>query len=222
MKRLILLSVACLGILWGCSPGKPGKPASANEEVPSLPAEDLSAYRDTLIGKFDGETIDTLISEPYGEKSEPVSEYDVYGGLYYKWRVFTAKGTVKDFYFEGLTTRIKFVKEGDLDGDGQDEWGYLSSWPTSNFRGYSVYQNNNGHWETILNLDVYAPLINWDMEDDDYDGPTVEDLVKPTDTPGVVKIKQTRYLDDVDNDIYLGHYFVDKLVNLNDQHNRNH
>ena len=83
----------------------------------SLDSDSLAQYRDTLIGKFNGIDVDTLICEPIDSLSP--KEDGTYGGCHYEWRVYTTNGTVKDLIV-GKTVGIVFVKEGDLDGNGTE------------------------------------------------------------------------------------------------------
>ena len=50
-----------------------------------------------------------------------------YKGFHYKWRVFTKNKTVKDLILENKTIGIHFIYEGDLDGNGTDEWAMLQN-----------------------------------------------------------------------------------------------
>ena len=68
---------------------------------------------DTLIGKFNGVDIDTLISEPIETTDRPS----------YNWRVYTKKGTVKDIILENQTIDVRFIGEGDLDGNCTTDYG---------------------------------------------------------------------------------------------------
>lgn len=171
---LILVVVACNG--------------SRDNTTPLVYEDPLTQYRDTLIGKFDGVHVDTLIAEPFGERSNGLDPNDIYAGYYYNWRVYSKNGTVEELKLEDSTIGIKFVKEGDLDGDGKDEWGYVTEWPTSNWMVYNLYHNNNGKWELLIEptsiwLDHIAP------EDDDYGVNSVEELIQKSDKNGYLKVK---------------------------------
>ena len=65
-----------------------------NKAHNSLDSDSLAQYRDTLIGKFNGIDVDTLICEPIDSLSP--KEDGTYGGCHYEWRVYTKNGTVKD------------------------------------------------------------------------------------------------------------------------------
>lgn len=179
MKHLLLIpSLLCLAAI-ACS---------NNGNSPKAYIDPLAQYRDTLVGKFDGVTVDTLIAEPIGDKS--VSDYpdDIYSGWYYDWRIYTKKGTVNDLVLKNATVGINFVKEGDVDGDGKDEWGFVTEWPTSSWMVYRLYHNDNGKWELLI-----EPTSIWlDHLDPDYDengGHTPEDLIQKSDKPGFLNVK---------------------------------
>lgn len=143
------------------------------EEV--IKKDRLLELRDTLIGKFDGVNVDTLIAEPYGE----VDPYDKW--WYYNWRVFTKKGSVNELKLEGKTVGIKFVREGDLDEDGKDEWGFVTNWPTSNWMRYHVFTNVNNNWKYMIRpTSIFLP---------DLDRLSAEKLVEKSDKKGFVKVK---------------------------------
>ena len=105
----------------------------------------IKEVRDTLVGRFNGLVTDTLVAEP----AEEYTFDDVYSG-YLAWRVYTTKGTVKDIFFRGFTTGIHFIKEGDLNGDGKDEWGFINEWPTSNWKYYHLFTNVSGEWKDMI------------------------------------------------------------------------
>ena len=173
---------------------EPEDTVTPESDEPSVTEIPISQLRDTLIGKFDGVNIDTLIAEPYGEKPE-AKENDLYSGWYYKWRVYSKKGTVKELKLENVTTGIKFVKEGDVDGDGKDEWGYVSEWPTSFWKRYNLYHNDNGRWKLLIEpTPIWLPHI--DSEDKVYGGHTAEDLIQKSNKPGYLRVK----FSDVRND----------------------
>lgn len=160
-------------------------------ETPSL-----ALYRDTLLGIFDGKNKDLLISEPIPESYVPIQKmnddyYDIYSGWFYKWRVYTHKGTVQEKIIEN-TVGISFVKEGDLDGDGKDEWGYICEWPTSNWMGYHIFKNYNGKWEYMI-----EPTDIWLGHIGDGDGEiSPEQIIQKSNKKGFIKVKYS----DVRND----------------------
>lgn len=124
----------------------------------------MAQYRDTLIGRFNGIDIDTLICEPIDSLS-PI-EYGRYGGCHYEWRVYSTNGTVKDLIV-GNTIGINFLKEGDLDGNGTEEWGYHS------------FTNINGEWQHIIEpTPIWIPHL--DQQDSIYYTIRKEDILQPS------------------------------------------
>lgn len=159
-----------------------------NEKLNDENIDPLIQYRDTLVGKFDGLNVDTLIAEPIGAKNDTGDPDDIYSGWYYDWRVYTKRGTVDELKLENATVGIKFVKEGDVDGDGMDEWGYVTEWPTSNWMVYNLYHNGNGKWELLIEpTSIWLPHL--DTEDQIYGGFTEQDLIQKSDKSGFLKVK---------------------------------
>ena len=193
MKQLLLI-LSCLILLCAC--GRDGKHLTADLEY-------LAQYRDTLIGRFNGIDIDTLICEPMDSLNPN------YKGFHYKWRVFTKNKTVKDLILENKTIGIHFVKEGDLDGNGTDEWGYVTEWPTSNWMCYHAFTNKRGKWEHIIEpTNIWLPHL--DPQDSISYRISKEDILQPSDNSGFLKVK----FSDVRNN---GEDFliVDTLIMLN-------
>lgn len=144
-------------------------------------AEDLSVYRDTLVGRFNGKNIDTLICEPIGPPSP--AEDGIYGGQYYKWRVYTTKHTVKDLILNN-TTGIQFIKEGDLDRNGTDEWSYITQWPTSNWMRFAIFTYRDGEWDYLTD-----PNSIWRGHADISDLASCNGLARRAKKPGYIHVK---------------------------------
>lgn len=195
MKRLPLFLISLIMLCtFGC--GSKHQPAESDT---------LAQFRDTLIGNFSGKEIDTLICEPMDSTNAD------YKGFHFKWRVFSKNGSVKDLVLDNKTIGIHFVKEGDLDGNGTDEWGYVTEWPTSNWMCYHAFTNINGEWQHIIEpTPIWLPHI--DPQDSvDY---TIkkEDILQSTENAGFLKVK----FSDVRND---GEDFliIDTLIQIKPQ-----
>lgn len=136
----------------------------------------IADYRDTLVGKFNGVDIDTLVAEPIDnleDKGYPLPESE---GWFWNWRVYTTRGTVKDLILDHKTIGIRFVKEGDLDGDGKDDWGFITEWPTSMWMAYNTFTYYKGAWTRLIEpTPIWLPHI--DPSDESYGKYTAEDLV---------------------------------------------
>lgn len=195
MKRLPFFFIS---LILFCACGRDGTRQTADLEY-------LAQYRDTLIGRFNGKDIDTLICEPMDSLNPN------YKGFHYKWRVFTKNKTIKDLIIENKTIGIHFVKEGDLDGNGTDEWGYVTEWETSNWMFYHAFTSMNGEWRHII-----APTPIWLPHLDPQDSVSYriskEDILQPSENSGFLKVK----FSDVRND---GEDFllIDSLVQIKPQ-----
>ena len=129
-------------------------------------AIDMSKYRDTIVGKFDGLHVDTLISEPVLSMDTTDSVNESIYEPYFHWRVFTVGGTVKDLEFINRTIRIKFISEGDLDGDGCDDWGFITAWPTSNWMKYNIFSYVDGYWAQLIEpTSIFIPHVKYSDSD---------------------------------------------------------
>ena len=193
MKYLPLFGISLLMLcVFGCG--------SKHE---SKESDNLAQYRDTLIGNFNGLEIDTLICEPMDSLNPN------YKGFHYKWRVFTKNKTVKDLILENKTIGIHFVYEGDLDGNGTDEWGYVTERETSNWMCYHAFTNKRGKWEHIIEpTNIWLPHL--DPQDSISYRISKEDILQPSDNSGFLKVK----FSDVRND---GEDFliIDTMIMLN-------
>lgn len=165
----------------------------------------LVQYRDTLIGNFNGQEIDTLIGEPMDSINAD------YKGFHYKWKVYTKRNTVKPLIIDYKTIGIHFVYEGDLDGNGTDEWGYVTEWETSNWMCYHAFTNKRGKWEHIIEpTNIWLPHL--DPQDSISYRISKEDILQPSEDSGFLKVK----FSDVRNN---GEDFliIDTLIQINPQ-----
>lgn len=116
--------------------------------------------RDTIIGNFTGRGIDTLYVERVVEcKCNLNKDYDGEEHLdhemddelvkYYLTSTNPALGRVELFGCALLAPRL--VNEGDLDGNGTCEVGYLYVWTLSQWRGYFLFTFKDGKWRYLIN-----------------------------------------------------------------------
>lgn len=197
MKRFCLISASLLLFieigLFGCS--NVGNIRSSNEECQ---LDSLVQYRDTIVGKLNGIDIDTLICEPIGK----LIKDELFGEFYTEWRVYTTKGTVEELKI-GNTIGIEFVKEGDLDGNKTDEWGFLTQWPTSSWTVYELFVFDEGKWKLMV-----EPIRIWrDHLETSF---SESDITQPSNKEGFIKIKTSDVIDEVTNWIV-----VDTIVPIN-------
>lgn len=117
----------------------------------------------------------------FGYISEGAKEYEIYYALSTNPNI----PPVELFRPNGL------VYEGDVDGDGRDEWGYLYEWTTSQWRQYRIY-NYDPKTQTWRHLyhDVYDPESNNDglLHTPEYVRSSGVDLVEKGPRPGFIKI----------------------------------
>jgi SanA protein len=118
---------------------------------------------DMIVGNFTGNGIDTIYVDCNFDKSRlSKAERQKYGigfaggGNSDEYNICYAVSNnpvlppVELFCPNGL------VLEGDLDGDGKDEWGYLYEWTSSQWRYYRVYtfDTNSGTWKHLYYGDL--------------------------------------------------------------------
>lgn len=219
MNKIILNSVllSIVSILISCNQNRTSQNNSDNKVTTDsirYESEALEFCRDTLIGKFDGVHIDTLIAEPVGQLENDYYPAEGGGEWYYNWRVYTTGGTVKELTLEHRTVGIHFVEEGDLNGDGTDEWGFITEWPTSSWMIYYTFTFCDGYWsEFIPPFSVWLPHIE-EMEDT-VSGRfyyNVTDLVSKGNSNKTVHIK----LSDERND-GVGFLQIDTIISIPDR-----
>ncbi len=175
MKKLIYFAFLILAVACG----------TKSQQITPTEDDSSAQYRDTIIGRFNGIDIDTLICEPIDSLS-PLED-DLFGGKHYKWRVYTTNGTVKD-RIVGNTIGINFIKEGDLDGNGTEEWGYVTQWPTSQWMGYHAFTNINGEWQHIIEpTSIWLPHL--DPQDSIYYTIREDDILQPSEKSEFIKVK---------------------------------
>ena len=101
-----------------------------------------------ITGHFTGNRIDTIWLEEYEFDMDNIS-----------YPMYKAKSNIPNFpeieiYWRSSGTAY-LVNEGDLDGDGKEEWG----WTIGNHQGYAdleyhiVRFNDNGYWEELVDED---------------------------------------------------------------------
>ena len=213
MKRLPIFLVVIIVVLFlnGCHNSKKDNSLvilsdSIDTEEPSKvvgEADPFNQLRDTLIGKFDGIHLDTLIMEPSPPFEPLENDMDIYHTQ--KWHIYTKNGTVKEMKFDSYKAKMKIIAEGDLDGDGKDEWGFIPYYPTSNFVGYHVFKNKKGEWHKMIEpLEIWLPHI-----DISEFNTTPEDLVQPYERKGYLKVNYSEM-----NKMGTGFTIVDSIVKI--------
>ena len=81
---------------------------SCGRSYQSVSNDFMAQYRDTIIGKFDGKDIDTLIAEPIDTAIDR---------SLWNWRIYGKNNTVDTLILSQRFT-VRLIQEGDLDGNG--------------------------------------------------------------------------------------------------------
>lgn len=103
--------------------------------------------RDLIVGKFDGKHTDTLRVE-----RRAVSSDDTTQGV--EFFAVSSRRTIPEVKLHGTAHRPpKLVLEGDLDGNGTDEWGYLATGVSSHWRTYRVFTLVKNKWRYLVKND---------------------------------------------------------------------
>lgn len=169
--------------------------------------------KDTIIGNFTGNSIDTLFVErvveckcnldkEYDEEEHFAHEMDDELVKYYLTSTNPALGQVELYGYATLAPRL--VNEGDLDGNGTCEVGYLPVWRLSQWRVYHIFTFKDGKWHYLIDPEA-------DMKDENGGEFLFEtgyllrgsgkEIATPSNKKGLVKIKyQTQGVDPIIKD----------------------
>lgn len=158
----------------------------------------FAKYRDTIIGNFTGLHNDTLICEPLD--TTPME-----GTYFIIWRIRSNNKQIPSIQVNNVFP-LKFTTEGDLDGNGTDEVGFLKSWPYSTWEVYCALTLINGQWNFLI-----EPQSVW--EDHLTDTLSTKDLIKPYNEKYVkVKFSTSRYISDTED---VDFCVIDTLIKIN-------
>lgn len=130
--------------------------------------------QDTIVGNFTGKGTDTLFV-CYDHNKEDGE----------KWQ-FYAKSSNKKIprlnLWGFLRETPKLVNEGDLDGNGTCEVGYLHTWMNSQWRTYRVFTFLKGKWCYLIDPGhEYMETGNWIRT-------SGKEIVEPSDRKGWIKV----------------------------------
>lgn len=117
----------------------------------TIPAHD---ERDTIVGNFTGHSIDTL----YVAIEDNHSDDYPHSHLFYVESTNNKIPRIEIFGYD--SEEPKLVNEGDLDGNGTCEFGYLPTWDTSQWRFYHIYTLVNYEWRFLVYGD-YLETSEW-------------------------------------------------------------
>lgn len=178
MKRLPIFIISILSLCFiGCK---------ENHKVENDP---LAQYRNTLIGNFDGVHIDTLIAEPIDTTIDC---------SLWNWQIYGKNGTVDTLTLSQRFT-VRLIQEGDLDGNGTDEFGIRREAEAGTWDNYCVYTYDNGEWKYLIEpIWTYSTHFYTDLNE-------CKDVVEPTNQSGLVRVR----FSDIHNDDFC---IVDTLI----------
>ena len=152
-------------------------------------SDSLAQYRDTIIGNFNGNNIDTLIAEPIDTTVDRSLR---------TWRIYGKNNTV-DTLILSQRFAVRLIQEGDLDGNGTDEFGIRREAEAGTWDNYCVYTYDKGEWKYLIN-----PI--WTYSDHYYtDLNNGNDVVESTNHPDLVRVR----FSDIRNDDFC---IVDTLI----------
>lgn len=119
---------------------------------------DAHDEQDTIFGNFTGKGIDTLFVEMVSPAPSDTTSNHLLDTHFYI--ASTNKKIPKVEIIGVIQTPPKLVNEGDLDGNGTCEVGYLPTWVNSQWRWYRILTFHNGEWRYLIDGD-YCETAEW-------------------------------------------------------------
>ncbi|MGL5317421.1 MAG: hypothetical protein ACRC9Q_01770, partial [Bacteroidales bacterium] len=179
-SRRILWCTSLLFPLF-CSCNSPAKQNSEVEQLPSYVSEEpepqnddpfeIPEYlnsikghieQDTIVGNFTGKSQDTLYVKSELCKcdlSDPVQRDIHYEHIGIKYYMVSNNKDIPPIEIYGCGISPKLVNEGDLNGDGTCEVGYVYTWMTSQWRYYRIFTLVGNEWRYLIKGDfLNTPL----------------------------------------------------------------
>ena len=93
-----------------------------------------------IVGNFTGHGLDSLYVEEVWDYSDDDRDWND-KVKYYAKSSNPQIPAIELYGYAGCAPKL--VYEGDVDGDGKDEWGYLHTWVNSQWRYYRIYNYDN-------------------------------------------------------------------------------
>ena len=130
--------------------------------------------QDTITGNFTGKGIDTLYVS-YDQNKENGDNWQFYAE--------SPNINIPKINLWGFREAFpKLVNEGDLDGNGTCEVGYLHTWMNSQWRTYRVFTLLNGKWYYLIKPDHDY------METSEHFRYSKKEILEPTEKTGWIKV----------------------------------
>ena len=162
--------------------------ANTNDSLPNVhpslldddPWNDTTEYTpevyrnfcDTLVGNFSGGGIDTLIAEPIG-----------YNTIRKNFKVTSKNGTVPPLYINEIYC-VYMNTEGDLDGNGTDEFGICWELEHGTWRTYHIFTYKDSLWHQLE-----SPISIFYGHFDE--GLTSDNIAEPSKKKGHIVIRES-------------------------------
>ena len=141
--------------------------------------------KDTIVGNFTGSGIDTIyIVEKERDTTNDWEESVSYYAVSNNKRL----PSIKLYGYPGCPPRLVF--EGDLDGNGTDEWGYLHTWMNSQWRYYRVFSLVKGEWRYLVESNK--------LDTPEWFRCSGQEIIEPACSKGYVKIHYGTFGPDLD------------------------
>ena len=122
-----------------------------SQDINTIDAHD---EQDTIVGNFTGQGMDTLFVETIYKDDLGTEESVEY------FMRSTDRRIPKLRLYGCLAASPKLVNEGDLDGNGTCEVGYLHTWMMSQWRYYRIFTLVNNEWRYLVKGD-YLDTSEW-------------------------------------------------------------
>lgn len=104
------------------------------------PISTIQRYYNTIIENFEGDNIDTLIAEPVDT---------IIDRSLWPWRIYGKSDTV-DTLILSQRFIVRLIQEGDLDGNGKDEFGVRRETNAGTWDNYCIYTYDKGEWKYLM------------------------------------------------------------------------
>lgn len=136
-----------------------------------------------ITGNFTGLGIDTI----YVVEEEIDSIHNMYDRYKFYAKSNNPELPTIEMFGCGYATPL-LVYEGDVDGDGKDEWGYLHTWLNSQWRQYRIYNYDSSRKEwRFLYYDTDSD-VQYLLSTPEYVRASGVDIVEKGPTAGLIKI----------------------------------
>lgn len=129
-------------------------------------------FCDTLVGNFSGKGVDTIIAEPVG-----------YNTIRKNFKVTSKNGTVPPLYINEIYC-VYMNKEGDIDGNGTDEFGLCWQLEIGNWNTYHIFTYKDSLWHQLeYPINIFSGHFD--------EGLTYDNIAEPSKKKGHIAIRES-------------------------------